>query len=298
MQVCALTSPQGKPAHKSYGDRVELKVTKYRVEQRVAVIQLSRPERRNAWTGRMHAEFRHCCAMAEQDSEVRVVVVHGDPEGRAFCVGADSDALAGHVERGGYDDGLTGLSGQSLAEPGAGAHPFTDAHFAWQLGLRVPMIAAINGACAGVALAVVSYCDLRFVAHDAVMATAAPKLGLPAEYGLSWILPRLISRMHATDLLLSGRRFTGAEAHHLGFAFDAGTPDQTVDQAMSYARILAHEVAPSSLTTTKRQLLLDLLRHDVGASVREADELLGVAMQQPDFVEGVAALRARRPPVF
>lgn len=259
------------------------------------MIQLSRPRRRNAWTGRMHAEFRYCCAMAEQDPAVRVVVVQGDPEGGAFCVGADSDALAGHVDRGGYDDGL---SSQQLAEPGAGAHAFTDAHFAWQLGLRVPMIAAINGACAGVALSLVSFCDLRFVASDAMLATAAPKLGLPAEYGLSWMLPRLVGRLHATDLLLSGRRFSGREAERMGFAFVAADPERTVQRAVEYAQMLATEVSPASLMMTKRQLLADLLRHDVGASVRESDELLKLAMTGPDFAEGVAALRERRAPQF
>ncbi len=274
---------------------MELKATRFESNGGVAVIQLSRPVRRNAWTGRMHAEFRYCCAMAEQDSTVRVVVVHGNPEGGAFCVGADSDALAGHVDRGGYDDGL---SSQELAEPGAGAHPFTDAHFAWQLGLRVPMIAAINGACAGVALAVAAFCDLRFVAIDATLATAAPKLGLPAEYGLSWMLPRLVGRLHATDLLLSGRRFSGAEADHMGFAFGAPTASEAVTQALAYAQMLATEVSPESLAMTKRQLLTDMLRHDVGASVRESDDMLKVAMQKPDFVEGVAALRERRRPNF
>ncbi len=270
---------------------MELKATRFDVNGGVALIQLSRPARRNAWTGRMHAEFRHCCALAEQNPLVRVVVLHGDPEGGAFCVGADSEALVGHLDRGGYDDGL---SNQPLAQPGAGAHPFTDAHFAWQLGLRVPMIAAINGACAGVALAVAAYCDLRFVAADAMLATAAPKLGLPAEYGLSWMLPRLVGRLHATDLLLSGRRFSGTEAERMGFAFGAPDAAQSVSRALAYAQMLATEVSPESLAMTKRQLLADLLRHDVGASVRESDDLLKVAMQKPDFAEGVAALRERR----
>ena len=91
-----------------------------------------------------------------------------------------------------------------------------DADFAWQLGYRLPIIAAVNGACAGVALALVAFCDLRFVAADAKITTAAPKLGLPAEYGLSWILPRLIGVTRANDLLLSGRVVTGADTAGLG----------------------------------------------------------------------------------
>jgi enoyl-CoA hydratase/carnithine racemase len=311
---------------------MELKSTKYEVDRfGVATIMLSRPARRNAWTGRMHTEYRWCCSQAENDPAVRVIIVQGDPEGRAFCVGADATALGGHVERGGYDDGLRG----EQANPGYGVHPFLDAHFAWQLGLRVPIIANINGACAGVALALAAFCDIRFVAAEAVLTTAAPKLGLPAEYGLSWILPRIMSRTLATDLLLSGRRFTGIEAINYGFALQppvssaagpTSSPEQTVRNSnrqtesgtlvskaiesgtlaldnidatvQRYAHVLATEVSPASLTMTKRQLARDLLRHDVGSSIREADELLAIAMTQPDFTEGVAALQEKRPPRF
>jgi enoyl-CoA hydratase/carnithine racemase len=274
---------------------VELKVTRYRVDPNgVATIELSRPTRKNSWTGRMHTEYRWCCATAEGDPKVRVIVVTGDPAGGAFCVGADSDALAGHVDRGGYDAGLPA----EIPMPGSGVHPFLDAHFAWQLGLRVPIVVAINGACAGVALALAAFSDVRFVAATATLATAAPKLGLPAEYGLSWMLPRLIPRLHATDVLLSGRKFSGQEAASWGFAIAAATPEQTIQRAMAYATMLATEVSPASIQMTKRQLAIDLLRHDVGESVREADALLGHAMTQADFVEGVAALRERRPPKF
>ncbi len=274
---------------------MELKSTCYNVDAfGVATVMLSRPERRNAWTGRMHAEYRWCCSQANVDKSVRVIVVQGDPQGRAFCVGADATALSGHVERGGYDDGLRG----EQANPGYGVHPFLDAHFAWQLGLRVPIIANVNGACAGVALALAAFCDIRFVAAEAVLATASPKLGLPAEYGLSWMLPRIMSRTVATDLLFSGRRFTGAEAADYGFALKAPSLDRIDAEVKHYAHVLATEVSPASLTMTKRQLARDLLRHDVGTSIREADELLSNAMTQPDFTEGVVALREKRPPRF
>jgi enoyl-CoA hydratase/carnithine racemase len=274
---------------------VELKSTRYNVDSfGVATIMLSRPARRNAWTGRMHTEYRWCCSQAENDPRVRVIVVQGDPEGRAFCVGADTTALGGHVERGGYDDGLRG----EQSNPGYGVHSFLDAHFAWQLALRVPIIADVNGACAGVALALAAFCDIRFVAAEAVLTTAAPKLGLPAEYGLSWILPRIMSRTVATDLLLSGRRFTGTEAAAHGFALHAPPLETINEEAQRYAHLLATEVSPASLTMTKRQLARDLLRHDVGTSIREADELLATAMTQPDFTEGVAALQEKRPPRF
>jgi enoyl-CoA hydratase/carnithine racemase len=273
---------------------MELRATKYHVDGHVAVVQLSRPHRRNAWTGRMHTEFRWCAAQAESNPQIRALVVYGDPAGRAFCVGADSEALAGHVDHGGYRDGLP----EAIANPGYSNHPYADNHFIWQLALRIPIIVAMNGACAGVGLAVAAYSDIRFVAHDAVLTTAAPKLGLPAEYGLSWLLPRLIPRLHATDLLLSGRRWSGTEAEAAGFAFASSDAHSCVEDALAYAHRLVAEASPTSLQMTKRQLLLDVFRHDVSSSIDESVALLDEAMRGADYREGVAALRERRPPQF
>jgi enoyl-CoA hydratase/carnithine racemase len=268
---------------------MDLKSTTYRVDDGIAFIVLSRPERRNAWTGRMHAEYRYSCAQAEADRNVRVIVVHGDPAGQAFCVGADSTALGGHVARGSYDDGLPPM----IANPGTNPNPLLQAHFAWQLALRVPLVAAINGACAGVALALAAFSDLRFIAPDAVLTTAAPRLGLPAEYGLSWILPRVMNRPTAVDLLLSGRRIKGNEIAAAGFGIAHPAP---IEAATRWARDLISYAAPSSVEITKRQLTDDLLSHDVAGSVNVADALLSEAMRGLDFAEGVAALQAKRPP--
>src|SRR5579862_4924801 len=91
-----------------------LKVLRYDVQARVATITLDRPERLNAWTGRMHTEYRSAIEAAERDPDVRVVLVTG--AGRGFCAGADSQALSGHVQRGGYDPGTA----PDLARPGYG----------------------------------------------------------------------------------------------------------------------------------------------------------------------------------
>ena len=88
---------------------------------------------------------------------------------------------------------------------------------AWQLGLRKPMIAAVNGACAGIAVALAAFCDLRFAVTGAKITTAAPRLGLPAEYGLSWILPRLVGMTHTADILLTGRVLLAEEMAGMGF---------------------------------------------------------------------------------
>ena len=272
---------------------MELKATRYEVDGPVATVWLDRPARHNAWTGRMHAEYRWILAELAADDAIRAVVVTGSPP--AFCVGGDADALAGHAERGGYDDGLRG----ELARPGYGVRPELDHDFAFQFALPFALIAAVNGAAAGVGLAVALFCDLRFVAATAKLTTAAPKLGLPAEYGMSWMLPRLVGISRAADLVLSGRVVTGEETADWGLwnGVLPGGP-ATLTAAQHYAARLATTVGPQALRTTKRQLYDDVLSNDVGAALTAARRLLGEAMTTAEYREGVAALRERRPPRF
>lgn len=115
---------------------MELKTTRYEVaEGGVAVLTLARPKRRNAWTGRMHTEYRSLLAQADADPAVRVIVVTGDPEGQAFCAGADLQALEGHAQKGGYDPGTP----DDIARPGYGVDPAFDASFAYHFGLAKPV---------------------------------------------------------------------------------------------------------------------------------------------------------------
>jgi enoyl-CoA hydratase/carnithine racemase len=270
---------------------VDLKAVRYDVEDRVACITLNRPERLNAWTGRMHTEYRWALAEAQGDESVRVVVVTG--AGRGFCAGADAQALEGHAERGGYDPGTP----DDLATPGYGVHPGLDHDFAFHLGLRTPVIAAMNGPAAGVGLVLACYCDLRFAAAGAKFTTAHGRLNLPAEYGLSWLLPRLIGLGHANDLLLSSRVVLAEEALTMGLVNRVLPAEEVLPAALAYARLLAHEVAPRSLRETKRAIALDLFG-DLGASVDESARLLDEMMGEPDFAEGARALTERRAPRF
>jgi enoyl-CoA hydratase/carnithine racemase len=272
---------------------MELKATRYEVDDvGVATVWLHRPQRRNAWTGRMHTEYRWILAHLDADPAVRVVVVTGS--GESFCVGGDSEALAGHVERGEYRDGVH----EEAATPGYGVRPEWDHDLVWHFGLRLPVIAAINGACAGVGLALACVCDLRFAAQGAKLTTAAPKLGLPAEYGLSWTLPRLVGVTRAADLLLSGRVVLAQEAERMGLLNGVHPPEELVPSVHGYARNLAVHVSPAALAVTKRQLWSDVMGADPGAAVDESNRLLRELASGPDFAEGVAALRERRPPNF
>jgi enoyl-CoA hydratase/carnithine racemase len=270
---------------------VELKAIRYEVADRIATITLDRPERLNAWTGRMHTEYRWAVDQAERDPEVRVIVVTG--AGRGFCAGADARALSGHVDRGGYDAGTP----DDIANPGYGVSPELDHDFAFHFGLTTPVIAAINGPAAGVGLVLACYCDLRFAAPGVKLTTAHGRLNLPAEYGLSWLLPRLIGLGRANDLLLSSRVVLSEEAEAIGLVNAVVDADQLLPHTYAYARLLATTVSRGSLAATKRQIALDLHR-GLGDSVAESAVRLDAMMGEPDFAEGVAALDEKRPPNF
>lgn len=257
----------------------------------VAVLTLDRPASLNAWTGRMHTELRWAMERAEEDDDTRVVIITG--EGRGFCSGADMAALAGHSERGGYDPGTP----EDLARPGYGVSSAFDADFAWLLGLDTTVVAAVNGPAAGVGLVLACWCDLRFVWSGAKLTTAHGRLNLPPEFGLSWLLPRLVGRTHANDLLLSSRVFDGSEAARMGLANRVlDEADQVLPAALGYAAELVRSVSPASLATTKRRLSLDLLHNDPATSVEVAGRQLEEMMRQPDYSEGVAAFSQRRDP--
>lgn len=268
---------------------MELKATRYAVEDRIATITLARPKRRNAWTGRMHTEYRWCLQAAERDPLARVIVVTGDPEGQAFCAGADLGALEGHAEKGRYDPGTA----EDIATPGFGVDPRFDASFAYHFGLTKPVIAAINGAAAGVGLVLAAFCDLRFAAAGAKFTTAHGRFNFPAEFGLSWILPRIVGLTHANDLLLSSRVFTAEEAMAMGFLNQVLPAEALMDHVRTYARTVADGVSPGSARETKHQIYRDLHR-DAASAVIDAERLLETMIRHPDYREGVKAWMEKR----
>ena len=270
---------------------MELKVTRFEVEDRIATLTLHRPERLNSWTGRMHTEYRDALSRVEQDPNIRAVVVTGS--GRGFCAGADTSALESHVERGGYDPGTPA----DLARPGYGVRPEFDADFAFQFGMKKPVIAAINGPAAGVGFVIACYADLRFAVPGVKLTTAHGKLNLPVEYGLSWLLPRLIGLTRANDLLLSSRTFMTEEAMELGLLNQLFPPDELLPRTYEYVSQLIESVSPMSLAASKRQIYID--QHgDVGTSVAEAGTLMAEMMKQPDYSEAVQAWVEKRRPVW
>jgi enoyl-CoA hydratase/carnithine racemase len=269
---------------------MELKNTEYEVDaQGLATIWLNRPHRMNAWTGRLHTEYRHLLKRANDDSKVRAIIVTG--VGKGFCVGGDSQALSGHADRGAYSPGIS----EDIAKPGYGTDPNFDASFAYHFGLDKPVIAAMNGPAAGVGLALACFADLRFAVPGVKFTTAHGKLNLPAEYGLSWMLPKIVGLGRANDLLLTSRVFTSDEALTLGFVNQIFEPEALMAQTREYAHQLIASVSPNSLRQTRWQIYKDLHR-DVASAVIESERLIEDMAKEEDFKEGIAALVEKRPP--
>lgn len=269
---------------------MELKNTEYELDtQGLATIWLNRPHRMNAWTGRLHTEYRHLLKRANDDAKVRAIIVTG--AGKGFCVGGDSQALSGHADRGAYSPGIS----EDIAKPGYGTDPNFDASFAYHFGLNKPVIAAMNGPAAGVGLALACFADLRFAVPGVKFTTAHGKLNLPAEYGLSWMLPKIVGLGRANDLLLTSRVFTSDEALTLGFVNQIFEPEALMEQTREYAHQLITSVSPNSLRQTRWQIYKDLHR-DVASAVIESERLIEDMAKEADFKEGIAALVEKRPP--
>jgi enoyl-CoA hydratase/carnithine racemase len=245
----------------------------------VAVLTLNRPERLNAWTAEMERSYfalLEQCAAAE---EVRVIVVTG--AGRGFCAGADMEQLQQLGENGAPD-------GQAALERRPQSFPLT---------VPKPIIAAINGPCAGIGLVQALMCDIRFAADGAKLTTAFSRRGLVAEHGISWVLPRLIGPARALDLLLSGRVVLAAEAADLGLVNRVLAPDRLHEETLAYAHEVAAYCSPASMAAMKRQVYADLER-TLPEALAEADRLMLASFSGPDFVEGVASFVERREPSF
>jgi enoyl-CoA hydratase/carnithine racemase len=260
----------------------------YEVDDPVAIITLNRPDQMNAWTGRMSAELREAVARAEADSRAVGIVITG--AGRGFCAGADLDALSGIV---------AGDSRVAPGEPGTppgGADDF-DGNYTFLLGTSKPIIAAINGPVAGMAVPMILCCDLRFMAESAVVVSAFAQRGLIAEWGLSWLLPRLVGTGAALDILFSSRRIDGREAESIGLVNRCLPDDELLDHCRSYVSHLAEHCSPASLAVMKRQVY-EQMHRGLGEAERESQRLMVESFGRPDFAEGVSSFLEKRPPRF
>jgi enoyl-CoA hydratase/carnithine racemase len=245
----------------------------------VALITLNRPDRLNAWTAEMERLYFDLLEQCAASAEVRAIVVTG--AGRGFCAGADMKDL------------------QALGDGGPSERDVAAERRPQRLPLTIPkpIIAAINGPCAGIGLVQALMCDVRIAADGAKLTTAFARRGLVAEHGISWILPRLVGPARALDLLLSARVVLADEARELGLVNRVLAPEALLDGAVAYARELAANCSPASMATIKRQVYADLGR-PLDEATESADRLMLESFAAPDFSEGVASFVEKREPRF
>jgi enoyl-CoA hydratase/carnithine racemase len=243
----------------------------------VGIIELNRPDKLNAVTPEMAARIGTTLRAADADPSVRAIVLTG--RGRGFCSGADLAVLAG---------GPAALA-SFVADPAS----FPD----YARTLSKPVVAAANGPVAGVGVAYLTAADIRFAGESARFTTSFARLGLVAEYGLSWLLPRLVGRPAATDLLLSGRTIDAAEALRIGLVSAIAPDEELFEHAVNYARDLAANCSPRSLAVIKRQLWTDTDGGYAQAFQRSLD-LMVASFEAPDLAEAIEAGQQRRGPQF
>ncbi|MCI3273455.1 enoyl-CoA hydratase-related protein [Streptomyces cylindrosporus] len=244
----------------------------------VLVLTLNRPDRLNAWTDDLERRYFELLDEAEDDPEVRAIVVTG--AGRGFCSGADMEDLHGAA---------TGkVDTERPEKPRPRIFPTT---------VRKPLIAAINGPAVGLGLVEALYCDYRFATAEAKLSTVFARRGLVAEYGIAWILPRLIGPSAAMDLLLSGRVIQGEEALRLRLVDRISEPGRIVDDAVAYAEELAAHSAPWSMATIKSQIQ-DGYGQSLDEAYGAAQELMVASFRRSDVEEGVRSFMERRLPAF
>lgn len=242
----------------------------------VATLTLNRPERMNAWTYELEERFFDLVDEADDDPDVRALVVTG--AGRGFCPGMDASVLEQRSEE--------------RAGPTVRRRPMT--HL---LSCRKLTVAAINGGCAGIGLIQALCCDVRFAAADARLSTAFTRRGLAPEFGAGWLLSRILGTGHATDLLLSGRVVGADEAAAIGLVNRAVEPAALPETALAYAHDVASNCSPRAIAYAKEDLLEDWTR-----SRADADDAADLVYQRPghadDFREGITSFVEKRPPRF
>ncbi len=243
----------------------------------VAVLTLNRPERRNAWTIPLQRRYYGRLHECVEDPAVRCIVLTG--AGTSFCPGADTEELRIYTQTGDFN-------------PAAAEIPQPD----WYpVTVPKPMIAAINGACAGFGLVQALLCDVRFAVPGARMSTAFARRGLPALHASAHLLPRLIGMSRARELLISGRTFTTDEAASIGLVHQLVPARELLAQALAYATDLALHCSPAAVAAIKEQLRDERTYLE---AVHDAERRERAALASADFQEGVMSFVERRPPAF
>lgn len=269
--------------------------TIYQVADRIATITLNRPDKLNAWTAVMEQEVRAAFAEAERDESVRVIVLTGS--GRGFCAGADISLLSSVADQG-LDEAQRAYAVQNAGNRGvAGTRADFQKKYSYFPAIQKPVIAAINGPVVGLGLVIALYCDIRFASNNAKFSTAFARRGLIAEYGLAWMLPRLVGHANALDLLFSARMVDAAEAFRMGLANQVFPQEAFLSKVYEYAKDIASNVSPRSTRVIKHQVY-EAMFETLGEAFTAAEHEMLESLKSQDFKEGVAHFLQKRPPAF
>ncbi len=267
--------------------------TRYQVADRVATITLNRPDKLNAWTAIMEQEVRSAVEEAERDDNARVIVLTG--AGRGFCAGADMSLLSSVANQGLDEIGKKrAMSANALRED---IRPDFQKKYSYFLQIGKPVIAALNGPAVGLGLVIALYCDLRWASDSARLSTAFARRGLVAEYGMAWMLPRLVGVPNALDLLFSARTIDAAEALRIGLVNQVFAQDVFLEKVRENAREMASTVSPRSLRVMKRQVY-EAMFQSLSEAYELAEREMLASLKSEDFKEGVAHYIEKRAPSF
>jgi len=257
----------------------------------VATITLNRPDKLNAWTQKMEEEVVAAVRAASADDQVRVIILTG--AGKGFCAGADMSLLSSISQESALRAGRFLMDN----EMGSDVPAEFRKKYAWFLSVPKPIIAAINGPAVGLGFIVPLYCDFRFASEKARFSVIFSKRGLVAEYGLAWMLPRLIGVPNAIELMFTAKMVDAAEALRIGLVSRVLPEENFLGAVKEFAHELATTVSPRSVRVMKRQIYTGLLQNFDQAYEAALEEMRG-SFGTEDFREGVAHFLEKRAAAF
>jgi enoyl-CoA hydratase/carnithine racemase len=271
----------------------EFEQIRYDVDGHVATITLHRPDRLNAFTGRMMHETIAALDLADADDAVRAVIVTG--EGRAFCAGADLSGGGDTFAMSGSDvrhDGGDVRHESGVPRDGGG-----------MLALRIfeshkPVIGAINGPAVGVGVTMTLPMDIRIASTQARFGFVFARRGIVPEACSSWFLPRVVGISQALEWTMSGRVFPADEALAGGLVRSVHAPDELLAAARAIADEIAEHAAPVSVALTRQLMWRMLGAHHPMAAHRADSRGILLRGRSADVREGVTSFLEKRPPVF
>ena len=254
--------------------------------EHIATLTLNRPEKYNAMDLTFLREFKDCMEELAQDAEVRVIIITG--AGPSFCPGLDVEA----VGKAAADPVGSGMGLGTLNRPFALSQNVPDALRA----CKKPTIAAVNGATAGMGLALACFCDYRIASERATFTTGLIRLGLAAELGLTYILPRLIGLSSALEFLSTGQKKDAQWSQKVGLVRQVVPPEELLTAANDLANTLA-SMPPLAMQMLK-QLIYESPGNSYEAQILAEGYVGSILAQTQDHREGIRAFIEKRPPVF